>query len=199
MKIFKRILLISFVLSVIVGINIYLRSNNLLFFASGTQLKAFINTTWEMSPKEVVRANSVTLIPAKSGLFDLLVGYPKVIRMERYKLFDQKERIALWGYETKVQYALFDDKLFGYQLDLHGFSSPEINEEIKLALTERYGKGYSIEDSGGSMRWETDSEDVSYIILKSIDNTYSPILTISYKPMFFQIDEISRKEHKKLF
>ena len=28
----------------------YLQANNLLFFATGTKEKAFLNTTWNMSP-----------------------------------------------------------------------------------------------------------------------------------------------------
>ena len=34
----------------------YLKANNLLFFSTGTKEKAFLNTTWRMSPKEVERA-----------------------------------------------------------------------------------------------------------------------------------------------
>jgi hypothetical protein len=40
----------------------YLKANNLLFFSTGTKEKAFLNTTWRMSPKEVERATGWPLL-----------------------------------------------------------------------------------------------------------------------------------------
>jgi len=112
---------------------------------SGTKERAFINTTWEMSPKEVQRANNTNLIPPEWTLFNLpnqgKYVYPKVIRMERYKLLEQKERITLWGFETAVKYAFFDEKLFEYTVFLEGYNSSKMHKKITSALTEKYGTG----------------------------------------------------------
>jgi len=65
---FRKILKIS--LSVIVTISLliltiaivdYLQDEKLLFYATGTQHKAFLNSTWEMSEKEIERANDTYL------------------------------------------------------------------------------------------------------------------------------------------
>lgn len=163
-----------------------------------------------MSPKEVQRSNGANLIPAKTlyAYFNLSRGkyeYPKVIRMERYKLLEQKERITLWGFETKVEYAFFDEKLFEYTVFFEGYNSNKMHKNITPALTEKYGKGV-LEDNKVylySMQWETNSERARYWMLEKEDigtvKAFHSGVRISYKPMLVKISKISLKEHKKLF
>jgi len=208
-KMLKNFLLIILVFSIIFGLDYYLRSNNLIFYSSGSHKKAFINATWEMSPNEVHRANKINLNPAQINLFNLpdkdKFEYPSVIIMERYKLLEQKEHITLWGFETKVEYAFFDEKLFEYTVFLEGYNSDKMHENIISALTEKYGKGILADDKNylHSMRWETDFERVSYWMLEKEDlGTVKLFLVgvkIIYKPMLKKISEVSQKEHKKLF
>ena len=206
-KILKNLLLIVLTFAVIFGLDYYLRENNFLFYSSGTKERAFINATWEMSPHEVQRANNVNLTPAKNNFFNLpdqdKYEYPRVINMERYKLLDQTKYITLWSFETKVEYAFFDEKLFECAMLLEGCDSNKMHKKITSALTEEYGDGVA-EDSKTylhSMHWETTSVRVRYWLLekegKGNVKLFLAGVRISYKPMHEIISKISLNKHKK--
>lgn len=163
-----------------------------------------------MSPKEVQRVNNTNLIPAKITFFglpdqDKYNEYPQVIRMERYKALEQKERITLWGFETGVEYAFFDDKFFEFTVFLEGYNPSKMHKKITSTLTKKYGIGMTEDNKSYlySMRWETDSERVSYWMLEKGDKKNVKLflagVRIRYKPMLGEIRKISLKEHDKLF
>ena len=87
----KRLIIIftvitSFVLLLLV--THYLKINNLLFYATGSKEKTLLNSTWEMSPKEIKRSNNVNLKPAKVTFFNLPdqekgFGYPAVVSLTK--------------------------------------------------------------------------------------------------------------------
>jgi len=54
----------------IIAINGYLKDEKLLFYATGTQYKVFLNSTWEMSEKEIERANDTHLTVRKEYVID---------------------------------------------------------------------------------------------------------------------------------
>lgn len=201
-KILKNLILIILTFTVIFGLDYYLRENNLLFYSIDTKERAFINTTWEMSPHEVQKANNVNLTPAPD---QDKYEYPRVINMERYKLLDQTKHITLWSFETKVEYAFFDEKLFECTMLLEGHDLNKMHKKITSALTEEYGDGVA-EDNKiylHSMHWETTSVRVRYWLLEKEDKGNVKLflagVRISYKPMHEIISKISLKEHKKLF
>ena len=62
-----RTIITIFLIAIFIGglflVNKYLSANNLLFYSTGTNEKAFLDSTWEMSPREIERANNAILKP----------------------------------------------------------------------------------------------------------------------------------------
>ena len=200
-KLINIIVLISLFLTIF-ALNYYLKENNYLFYATGTNKKAFINATWEMSPNEVRRANNTNLVPAKYRVLKNLlyrIGPDDAGEIERYELMESEEHSVQWGFETKVQYVFFDDRLFEYTVFLNGYDSNKMNNVITSALTEKYGNGVTEDDKNylHSMQWETRSERVDYWMVEIKDKanpeTFLAGVRISYKPMFGIFAKIKRK------
>jgi len=146
-----------------------------------------------MSPKEVERSNDINLDPAKFTFFDLPdqkkgFEYPPVVRMDRYRLLEQVEHITLWAFDTKVEYAFFDNRLFEYNLFAYGYDSIKLHEKISSALNKQFGKGINEKNDTylQSMRWETELICTSYWLLHQKDDQVHSFLAgvrVRYKPL----------------
>jgi hypothetical protein len=200
-KLINILLLVSLFLSIF-ALDYYLKTNNYLFYSTGTNKKAFVNATWEMSPNEVRRANNADLVPAKYRVFKNLLyklGPDDAGEMGRYELMECEKHIVLWGFKTKVQYVFFDDRLFEYTVFVDGYDSGKMNNAIISALTEKYGNGLTGDNKAylHSMEWETRSERVDYWIIDIQDKvntkTFLAGVRISYKPMFGIFSKMKRK------
>ncbi len=226
----KKILKISLLLIVaisllisIIAINGYLKDEKLLFYATGTQYKAFLNSTWEMSEKEIERANDTYLRsePARfdfSG-FDTIDGkinppgtyveynpfildlhLPKVLNMSRYKKRIQND-ITIFGYNSRVRYYFFDDKLFEYTLIIHGLDADKFHKQIYSSISEKFGEGRVQENENfqiQSVSWENSDLKVDYW-LNDILNSFTGKVRFSYKPTINKIKQIKLNEEKNLF
>lgn len=195
----------------IISINYYLEDEKLLFYSTGTKHKAFLHSTWEMSEKEVERANNTFLFIPDYDFFDFPDSqYPKVLNMSRYKSRVQRE-ITIWGYDSRVEYSFFDDRLFEYTLFVKGYDAKQLHEEILKNLSVKYGEGTNESKDDNflyKMSWDTKLVTIDHWLVKeSSSNSSNPFLSLGYlagirfgyKPMFKQIHDISLKEHEELF
>src|SRR3990167_8511546 len=138
-KIVVAILFIIFILLIISGAflgNYYLKRNNLLFYATGTRDKAFLKSTWEMSKKEVERANQ-TELKSTSSLHCGLVNWEK----RTNKVSCYKTDIHLFGQSTEVTYYFFDNKFYEYDLTIPVSGYPDVSRILEN-LEKRFGNGY---------------------------------------------------------
>ncbi len=131
--------------------NIYLKNNNLLIHATGTNDKAFLNLTWRMSVKEVERANETNLVFRGSGLQGGMDQYINCIfggntREEKlpkniiYSCYE--DRVYIFGELSEVEYHFFDNEFYEYRMStpVDGYSDAE---KILKALEQRFGKQYT--------------------------------------------------------
>lgn len=223
----KKILKISLLLIVaisllisIIAINGYLEDEKLLFYATGTQYKAFLNSTWEMSEKEIARANNTYLnseptrldfsgfntIDGKKNPPGTYIDYnpfkfdfqlPKVLNMSRYKKGIQND-ITIFGYNSRVRYYFFDDKLFEYTLIIHGLDADKLHKDIYSSISEKFGEGRVQKKENfqiQSVSWETMILKVDYWL----NDINSGKVRFSYKPMINKIKQIKLNEEKNLF
>jgi len=63
MKVFKYTITLVISILLLIGIylgNNYIREERLFFYSTGSDIKAFVNSTWEMSEKEIDRVCSIS-------------------------------------------------------------------------------------------------------------------------------------------
>src|SRR6266446_6724451 len=157
----RRLLYIFFVLCLIIGTSLggiwfvnYLKMNNLLFFATGTKEKAFLNTTWRMSPKEVERATGLTLLEMTDDerkmnhLLRDLYG-PHIMNKNRFRELKQKN-LSLWGMDAEVEYSFFDNQLYRcFILMKSGSALKDLHKTILTALEVRFGVAQDDKEKAG--------------------------------------------------
>lgn len=177
---------------VIVGINLNdnLRENNLLIYSTGTKHKAFLNSTWEMSPREIERANSTKLSSSK---LPLLFG-PELIAQNRFKELSH-DNVSLWGSRVKIGYTFFDNMLYKYYVSLDVVDLDESQKEILATLRKMFGEGRKgkkvRKDTMYCFEWDTKKQSLSYWSGK-LEKEYLYSITIKavYKPLYDQIKKI---------
>jgi hypothetical protein len=113
-------------------LNRYLKNESLFFYATGTNEKAFLNSTWKMSPKEVQRANKGFL---NKKVDDIYLGLkPELIDIKRFTAYEQDD-ISLWGLNVNVEYFFFDNMLYAYRItddSIHYSNIPEILKTLRV-------------------------------------------------------------------
>ncbi len=204
----KRISVIIFcilILLTIIILNFYLKDSNRLFYSTGTDIKAFLNSTWEMSPNEINRVNETTLQKPNTSFIRFLpdAGIPHILKRDRYHTLEQID-INIWGNSAKVEYGFFDNKLFQYSLSVTAYSDDynKISNNIINQLENKYGKGKSIKHKYFlvKLEWITDILKIEYWIYKNDkENKYSINVQYEYIPMLNKIGEISEREIEKIF
>jgi len=118
-------------------LNLYLKNENLLIYATGTNEKAFLNATWKMSPKEIERANKTNL--SNSNIIILMgVTVPETVNERVFSAYEQKE-IYLYGQDSNVDYYFFDNKLFKYVVHIASYTFNELPSEIVISLRNKFG------------------------------------------------------------
>jgi len=138
------VLLLALTVYAIYKLNIYLKNENLLIYATGTNEKAFLNSTWKMSPKEIERANKTNLSNSynENSVFESIrisFDFPQILNMNRYSHYIQKD-VLLWeGYGVYVNYYFFDNMLFEYNIKLENYPFKQIPSDIILTLRSRFG------------------------------------------------------------
>jgi hypothetical protein len=146
MRCLVRIVVVVVLISGRAGIGLvlfyYLQANNLLFFATGTKEKAFLNTTWSMSPNEIARATGLPLLlPRNEKVAELsrLLFFPHVMDKKRFQEMEQRD-FHLWGHTAEVTYYFFDHKLYEYLVSItSGTALLDSQKAIMTALEARAG------------------------------------------------------------
>jgi hypothetical protein len=119
-------------------LNRYLAANNYLFYATGTNDKAFLNATWKMSQHEVERANHTSLVPNED--IWVQVDAPSVLDLKRYKELLQKD-VMLWGHSSTITYSFFDNELYEYYISMTIYDADKAEAEVRTTLEQQFGKG----------------------------------------------------------
>ena len=208
MRKFLRILAIAVLLGLIliggIRLNRYLADNNRFIYATGTKDKAFLNSTWKMSPHEVERANHATLTFAPPAPWDIVGGWPSVIDKTRYKELVQSN-VVLWGYDVKVSYYFFDNWLHAYSVSFSVYDSDTSFEEVRKTLDSQFGKGRDAVPQGASLLhdiyWETSVQKINAWIgtKDDKDNSYMVGVRGVHRQSEKLIDDIIASEKKSYF
>lgn len=203
-----RTTIIIFLITIFIGglflVNNYLSANNLLFYSTGTSEKAFLDSTWEMSPREIERANNTVLKPPRFDFRGISYAddpYPRVINMKRYKSLVQNG-LDLWSHSANVNYGFFDDKLFTYVVEISVYRDQvnQLNKIIISKISEKYGQFQKQENKTYYIQgtWNKTPVKVYYWIYES-ENKFSAHIRFDYTPIIEHIGIISKSEQDRLF
>ena len=190
----------AFSLSLVLLGYIYIKDENLLIYATGTNEKAFLNSTWLMSPNEIRRANNAYL---EKPEWELFFTEPDVVNPNRYSSFKQKD-IELWGHSTEVEYSFFDKKLFQYYIGMKSYDADKDEKEVLAILNYRFGSQLKIEKKSKHLlkeyEWGYKNQSIRFWISKdSKDKNYHFGITVKYLPYYNEIKKISEAEKKNYF
>lgn len=193
----------------------------MLFYATGTNDKAFMNSTWEMSVNEVERANNAEFIGVNTLL--CLFGVREFDSIEHRIMCYQDDDVYLFGNKSEVTYFFFDNRLFEYDLIIPVYGYSDVSKLLEQ-LENRLGKEYS-QDIGVNphyeyaqnyeREWNTDKEKVEfnlffpsknqlqdeYYSFEDTEETASPRvhLRVIYLPMVKKIEEEIEIEESSYF
>ena len=187
----------------------YLKANHLLFFSTGTKEKAFLNTTWRMSPKEVERATGwplFELLERDKYLSQLMheLFSPPVMDKNRYQDLKQSN-ISLWGHDAEVEYSFFDHKLYEYFISMKSGSALKDSghKAILTALEARFGVAQpdrkEQRDIIYAYKWESSRERVTYWMTQESDNAYVARIRVTHLPSMSEIEQIVKDEQRNYF
>jgi hypothetical protein len=207
---FKLIVTASIIVGIVISgifLNSYLHENNLLIYATGTGHKAFFNSTWKMSPREIERTNNIMLSKGhKLSLAFALIetDAPNVADMDRYRVLFSKGDIGVWGHSANVQYLFFDNMLYAYELSLNVYDHKE-HKKILSTLHKRFGEGKVGKERHHSIiyssDWENEEQTVSYSFMEKDEEstTHHVDIIAVYKPLHKNIEKIARDEQASYF
>jgi len=221
------VLLLALTVYGIYKLNIYLKNENLLIYATGSNEKAFLNSTWKMSPKEIERANKTSLIPDNRTN----VSAHDFVDDERYKY--KVSKANLWGRDAKIYYLFFDNKLYEYEIRIEKYYITKLPDVIVGSLRDRFGtedeaklcntisclllpeyqkkediiidiKGKDLiisryEPMNIIYNWETEDLHVYLWFLYEDETHYYVSLDVKYLPYINQIKKMSEKEKESYF
>lgn len=184
-----------------VFLNAYLSNNSLLMYSTGNGEKAFLKATWKMSPREIERANNVSLSKPDIDVGNLFA--PEVTNRGRYTSLTHKD-VFLWGYIAEVEYDFFDNMLYQYHVSLTAYDLEKPHKEIIESLRTQFGEGKDSDKKRAdiiySHDWETEKQTISYWMGKNEGKeNYFVGISAKYKPFYKQIEEIAKTEKKGYF
>lgn len=210
----RKKIIVSFSISLFVLLSIimlglglnYLKKERLLFFATGTHIKAFLNSTWEMSQKEIERKNNDTLRPLSKDLDDILEEVavsqtPNLLNENRIKVQIGTDKIV-YGYKTHVYYAFFDDKLFRLKITGQCYDFENIDSLFISKFKKIYGpviKDSLNKSSRFLYSFNGDSITGSYWHYNNKENECHFSIELTYTPILQRISNISKQEENSLF
>jgi hypothetical protein len=194
------ILIIACALS-ISKLNSYLQEESLFMCAKGSDTKAFINSTWGMSIKEVERANGCKLNKDVSQIafvfdnFEMLLGTGRIKSKESCK-------INIWGVNREVDYDFFDNQLFRVKIYDDILDKALIDSMVVASLEVKYGtiQRKNIEEYSG--KFETDEVEVEYgqyEYNKDNKNLIRLVIKITYKPILNKMLSASKLIQNNVF
>jgi hypothetical protein len=183
------------------GLHTHLKNNNLWFYATGTKDKAFLDSTWKMSYKEVERANNTIL-----GMYEdpfVALGEPAITNPKRFTEYIQYN-LFLWGFPAEVHYTFFDNMLYEYYITLAVYDVEMPYKEILQTLQSQFGEG-KVDDERKDLvswrDWEAKNQKVACWMGK-VDgkaNEYYVSVRSTYQPVLKLIEDTAKGEKKKYF
>jgi hypothetical protein len=193
---------VSLIAVSIVAVNNYLSNKHFFVYATGTNDKAFLNTTWKMSPQEIERANKTTLSDAPQWHLDPFTT-PEVTNKNRFKILTQKD-VFLFGHTSEVEFTFFDNMLYEYEISLTAYDLEKPHKEILETLRKQFGEGKEEREKRSdiiySSGWDTEKQTVSYWMGNNEgEKTFFVHVRAQYKPFFRQIEDVSKNEKKTYF
>ena len=180
-----------------------LKAENYLWWATGSSDKAFLDTTWGMSPNEVERATRTPLTSADE-FTEFFAQEVQLVNPTRIRVSEQKNVHKLWGHFTNVDFTFFDNMLCEYYIGLTVYNADTSIDEIRTSLVERFGEATqskrNSEDTIESLEWDNDKQHTSFWAIRQ-DNgkSYHVGIRAKYLPIQEKISKTIGKEKKKYF
>jgi hypothetical protein len=206
-RLIKGISLIIFLICLITGLyflNLQLKAERLFIYAKGSDQKAVLNSTWQMSIREVERANDCKLTEdAVPSPDEVLCGLKYIIDHKRF-VSKKGCDLNIWGNDREVIYDFFDDQLFNIRILDNVFNKQEEDSIIVSNLKEKFGNFNKSKDDNFGGTFSTTYVNVAYQQFnytsadanKTVDRL---IITLTYKPLYEQIKATSENEQKNIF
>jgi len=191
-------------------LNRYLKQEYLFFYAIGTNEKAFLNSTWKMSPKEVERANNVNLIlfdrkQSKSNPFIAIFAHTlsgMLIHDNRVKEFTSVDKIKLFGEDIELILYFFDNKLFRYNV-FFSYIYQETIDDVYNNLTRKFGKELTKQINKHTnttiLKWENYNKNIYYLDSINTEEIGELYLIFEYRPFVIETIETIEKEKRDYF
>lgn len=181
----------------------YLKRENLLIYANGTNHKAFLNATWEMSAKEVERANHCNLVEETIPPLDLIVGELSTLFDKERIVRKESNSVLIWDGRREIFYDFFDDRLFRVRIHGNVWNKERIDNSITSTLEAKYGQIKRNQEDEFSGRFITDLVDVNYYQFEYNDSENKNVqhfqIEFTYKPLYNEIINITSNEIKNIF
>ena len=195
-----------FFICIITGLyflNSYLMSERLLIYAKGSDQKAILNSTWQMSIKEVERANNCKLTERAVPSPDQFFGELKYI-IDQGRFISKKGCVLnIWGNDREVIYDFFDDQLFRIWIVDEVFNKQEEDSIIVSNLSGKFGSFNKSKDDQYGGTFTTTYVNVDYLQFSYTSEDYKTvdrlIITLTYIPLYEQIITISKNDQKNIF
>lgn len=199
-KCFFVLLMLSVITAGIILVDNYLKVEKLFFYKTGTDKKAILNSTWNMSAKEVERANKTKLDDEYTFvLFDDELN--KLLDPDRITAKINKT-MNLWAHTSELTYDFFDDRLFRYRLIGQVDEPAKFDSIVKHNLYERYGDIKRNNDKfGGTFLKDSVFVKYSQFDVDGKNNTLEHrfLIEVTYQPLFIEISKVARAEQSSIF
>lgn len=173
--------------------------------SAATKDKAFLNSTWKMSPNEIWKVTGLRLVEVNldNNKYTLYNVLPDIVDTGRLKIMKFSKPIKLHGIYTHVAFYFFDEKLFAYNIinanDIHDKS---VYDSFYNNLKTKFGDPLKtdIEKFTLNINWKSDKQNVRYIFSKTGDTNLSFLdITFEYLPFIVEINKISKGEKEEYF
>ena len=201
LKILALIVIIMVSIFGLHSLNSYLKRESLLIYAKGTDQKAFLNATWEMTIREVERANGCPLSDGydfsafESDLDNLLD--PTRIQWKKSCL------VKIFGANREVYYDFFDNQLFRIKILGDVYNQKGIDSLIINSLESKYGKVVRDTENEFAGKFLTDNVEIYYDQFEYNDKNNERVqhfkIEITYKPLMSKIKSTSKQEQNNIF
>lgn len=217
-KLFSYTLLAILILLLLTGLyflNIYLKNNNLLIHATGTNHKAFLNSTWKMSKNEVERANETKFNDSKTSVGEIIDCIFNKGLPENYNIKDNISscyfgRVYFFGNLSDITYYFFENELYQYSLNTQVYGFSDVDYILK-ALKQKFGDQYSEDIQSEQtyyLEWETANENVTFSLnfpknslkedyykFTDKDQSATVLISVTYLPMIKVIEDKIQKSY----
>jgi len=189
--------------------------------SAATKDKAFLNSTWKMSPNEIQKATGLKLIEVNNK-FLLDNDLPDIFDTSRFKRMKHSDPIELYGIDTHVTFYFFDNKLFQYNIYADDFHETSIYDIFYNNVQAKFGDALKTEAKKFTINinWKSNNQNVRYIFPRTgqtdfeiannmIVDTKNPLssnmiegfldITFEYLPFIVEINKISKGEKEEYF